>query len=68
MELLTTVTIKTKINESAMDFTTLAQLKMRSQSELEEMTKLSFIAALNHIGAIEKLNYESSWAEVEVLP
>lgn len=68
MELLTTVTIKTKINESAMDFTTLAQLKMRSQSELEELTKLSFIAALNNIGAIEKLNYESSWAEIEVLP
>lgn len=68
MELLTTVTIKTKINESAMDFTTLAQLKMRSQSELEEMTKLSFISALNHIGAIEKLNYESTWAEIEVLP
>lgn len=68
MELLTTVTIKTKINESAMDFTTLAQLKMRSQSELEEMTKLSFISALNRIGAMEKLNYLSSWAEIEVLP
>lgn len=68
MELLTTVTIKTKINESAMDFTTLAQLKMRSQSELEEMTRLSFISALNSIGAMEKLNYLSSWAEIEVLP
>ena len=68
MELLTTVTIKTKINESAMDFTTLAQLKMRSRSELEELTKLSFISALNQIGAMEKLNHLSSWAEVEVLP
>lgn len=68
MELLTTVTIKTKINESAMDFVTLAQLKMRSESELKEMTKLSFISALNSIGAIEKLNKDSSWAELEVLP
>lgn len=68
MELFSTVTIKTKINESAMDFTTLAQLKMRSQSELEELTKLSFIASLNKIGAMEKLNHLSSWAEIEVLP
>jgi len=68
MEIITTVTLKTTIKENSMDFTTLAAMKMRSLTELESLTKECFISALNSIGAIEKLNENSSWAELEVLP